>query len=86
MSVSKHSTIGRLNNSTSQRYDVECRVKCPRCKKHWIFRSNRLLVAPKYKYCGKCDGIVSNLGDCDRKGVMRGKDRPPAGGPRHTKE
>lgn len=79
MNASQSSIDGLANSSTSRKYNVECTVKCPRCKKIWKFKSTRILIPPKYKYCKRCEAIATNIGGYEGRGVHRGKGgRPPA--------
>jgi len=48
-------TTNCVNTSMKKKW----KVKCPRCKKHWILKMD-LKVAPKYKYCSKCSGYADS--------------------------
>jgi len=49
------------------------RVKCPRCKKYWKYRDDRLIAGPMYKYCKACSKVEAETGTS----VSRGTFHPP---------
>jgi hypothetical protein len=50
-------------------------VKCPRCKKMWEYRDDRLHAGPKYKYCRVCSDVEANTGHSALRGKLRGDPR-----------